>query len=504
MLAGLVGIGASNRLALPHGPNAPEDRPPSLTVANETLYPRFDRRRHRYVARCPAGSVRFGVRTGARTRVAVGAARARSGSFHTTAPIRPGQDIEIRAVRGDRRGSYSVRCLPAGFPAWRFHGFARMPEGMFTVTLPATDRSGAWVIVFDQSGTPRWWYSPRTSAIAGQVLPDGTVAWSRSFGDGYGVDPRMAYEVRTLSGRLLRLVRTRGTITDAHEFEQLPNGDVLLDSFVPEGGVDLRPYGNRRWPLSRSETVVFPEVQEIDPSGRLVWRWSSRGRVHLSETTDRWWQSIRTNAHPGPAGVDTYDPFHINSADTWGRQLVVSMRHTDGIYGIDRSSGRVIWKLGGTATPQSLRVIGDPHGGDLFGGQHDARVNSEGRLSFFDNAKGLDRPPRAVWYDLDLQRGTARFVRQLVDPEVTDSHCCGSVRRTSGGWLVDWGRNPLITAFNQRGRIAFRLRLPISSFRTPPVPKGAVSPDRLDRGLEAMEPASGRPPVSRSEARSSG
>ena len=423
--------------------------------------------------------------------MAVGAAARRSGSFRATAWVRPGQNIEIRAARGERRRSYSVRCLPAGFPVWHFHRFARMPSGLFTVTLPATERSSAWVIVFDQSGTPRWWYRPATSAIAGQVLPDGRITWSRSFGDGYGVDPRMAYEVRSLSGRLTRLVRTRGTITDAHEFDELPNGDVLLDSFQPEGGIDLSPYGNRNRPLSRRETVVFPQVQEIDPAGRAVWRWSSRGRIHLSETTDAWWDSVRSNAHPGPGGVDTYDPFHINSADTWDGQLVVSMRHTDGIYGVDRSSGKVVWKLGGTATPESLRVIGDPHGRDLFGGQHDARVSGDGRLSFFDNAKDQDRPPRAVWFDLDLRRGTATFVRQLVDPTVTDSHCCGSVRRIRDGWLVDWGRNPLVTAFDQKGKIAFRLHLPLSSYRAPPVPNGAVTLDQLDQGLEAMEPPSG-------------
>ena len=406
--------------------------------------------------------------------------------------MQPGQDLVVEATRGDRRETYSLRCLPAGFPEWDHQRLGRMPPGLFTVTLPSSAKqSRAWVIVFDNLGTPRWWYSPKGSALGAQVLPDGTITWSRSFGDGYGVDPRMAHEVRSLSGDLLRLVRTRGSITDSHEFEELPNGNVLLATFAPQRGIDLRDYGNRNWHLSRRASVVFPEVQQIDPAGRVAWRWNSRDRIDLDETTDRWWDSIRRNPHPGPGGLPTYDPFHINSIEPWGRrQVVVSMRHTDGIYGIERSTGEILWKLGGTKTEDSLRVMGDPHGDDLFGGQHDARITGEGSLSFFDNAKDRPRPPRAVWYDLDLERGTATFVRELTDPTVKDSHCCGSVRPTSGGWLVSWGRNPLVTGFDHKGRIAFRLHLPLSSYRAVPVPAGATTVGELERGLESMEPAS--------------
>src|SRR5690349_9235575 len=51
-LVGLAGVGVSSRLSSQSAPAA--GRAPSLTVASRTLYPGFDRRRHRYVARCPA------------------------------------------------------------------------------------------------------------------------------------------------------------------------------------------------------------------------------------------------------------------------------------------------------------------------------------------------------------------------------------------------------------------------------------------------------------------
>ena len=118
---------------------------------------------------------------------------------------------------------------------------------------------------------------------------------------------------------------------------------------------------------------------------------------------------------------------------------MISSRHTDAVYGIDRASGHILWKLGGTSTPESLRVVGDP-ANRLLGGPHDARVGSDGRLTIYDNGKGRPRLPRVVSYRLDLRRRTATYLGQLNDPEVTDSHCCGSARELpGGGWLVSWG-----------------------------------------------------------------
>jgi hypothetical protein len=166
---------------------------------------------------------------------------------------------------------------------------------------------------------------------------------------------------------------------------------------------------------------------------------------------------------------------------------VITARHTDAVYGIDRSSGRILWKLGGKTTAHSLRVVGDP-AHRLLGGPHDARVDEHGRLSVLDNGKGRPRLPRVVFYDLDLEQRTATYRGQLTDPRVTASHCCGSARPLPhGGWLVSWGDNPLVTGYDDQGRIAFRLHLPASTYRAVPVPVGATSAAALDRGLEALE-----------------
>lgn len=393
----------------------------------------------------------------------------------------PGADFRIRVGKGDERATYRVRCLPADFPDWEFEALRPAAPGFFTVGFQASPKDRSWVIVFDEEGTPRWWHSPDTRALWGQILGDGNFQWARSFGDGYGLDPRMAHEIRTPSDRLLRVVRTKGSIIDGHEFRELPDGNVLVDTYVPETA-DLRRVGG-----PRRAAIVSAEIQELDPQGRVLWSWNSRGHIGLRET-GRWWRNVLSNSRRR-LQRQTFDPVHINSIEPRGEdEVVISTRHTDAVYGISRSSGEIVWKLGGTETGKSLRILGDP-ARKLFGGQHDVRVGDDGRLSIYDNGKDRPRRPRVVFYRLDPENGAARYLGQLNDPEIDTSHCCGSARELSdGGWLVSWGDNPLVTAFDEEGRPAFRLELAASTFRAVPAPAGATSVRALDQGLESLEP----------------
>lgn len=291
----------------------------------------------------------------------------------------------------------------------------------------------------------------------------------------------MAHEIRSLSGELLGLVRTRGPIIDGHELRELDSGNFLVGSYVPETA-DLRRVGG-----PARTAIVSAEVQELDPHGRLSWHWNSRGKIALEET-GRWWRNVLSNPRLRLQGRAAFDPVHINSIEPRGSdEVVISTRHTDAVYGIRRSSGEIAWKLGGAKTGDSLRIVGDP-ARKLFGGQHDARIAEDGSLSIYDNGTHRPRRPRVVFYRLEPEHGRARYIGQLNDSQVKTSHCCGSARQLAdGGWLVSWGANPLITAFDENGEIAFRLALDASTYRAAPVPSGAVSLAQLDRGLEAME-----------------
>ena len=446
------------------------------------IHPAFDPAERLYVARCgpPHPPIEVRAEPGVTVRTASGPLRGEPARLRPD--VVPGDDFSITIAEGGSSRAYRVRCLPADFPRWHFNPVQRVEDDLFVVSFKPSPRAAQWVVAFDTRGVPRWWYRPGKRVLWAQILSDGTVTMARAFGDGYGQDPRMAHEVRTTSGELLRLVRARGSIIDGHELIESGRGGILVATYVPERADLSRVGGPRR------AAIVTAEIQELDRRGRLRWRWNSGEKVALRETRLRWWARILANPRERLGGLQTFDPVHINAIETWGDdRLIVSARHTDGVYGISRESGEILWKLGGRGTDRSLKVIGDPAGRHLFGGQHDARISPNGTLSVYDNGKLRKYDSRVVLYRLQPGRRMAHYLGKLDDPLVETSHCCGSARRLpAGGWLVNWGSNPLITGFDDSRRIAFRLRLPTHAYRAVPVPDGAVTLAELDRSLERM------------------
>ena len=124
--------------------------------------------------------------------------------------------------------------------------------------------------------------------------------------------------------------------------------------------------------------------------------------------------------------------------------MIASFRHLDAVYKIDKSTGAIVWKLGGTSHAPEPDREGDP-AAYTFGGQHDARLLPDGTLTVFDNRTDLDdATPRAVRFRIDQTAGTATLLQSISDPDVPASHCCGSARRLPNrDWLIDWGEGSL-------------------------------------------------------------
>jgi hypothetical protein len=315
-------------------------------------------------------------------------------------------------------------------------------------------------------------------------LPDGDVAWYEVGQTKFGTAPDEDWDEQRLDGTKVRSIRAVGNPTDLHELQQLPNGHYLVDAYRPVRGVDLRRYGGPAHAL-----VYYAEIQEVGRRGRLLWRWNSRGHISLSETA-RYWPGFVKNQAKHPAAERYYDAVHVNSISPDGDGYVISCRHTDALYRIDKQTGRIDWKLGGTHTKRSLKVIG---GSRILGGQHDVRVLPDGTISVYDNSLHRTRLPRVLRFRVDREARTAKVIEKLSDPNVTRSSWGGSARRMPGGnWVVGWGGTSYVSEMTPSGDTVFGLYFPgIPQYRAFPVPYGALRPQRLRNAMDRMHPRTG-------------
>lgn len=477
-LAAVFGLAAA--VLLPAGADAGQTGTrsrPALTVIPH-LTPSFAWKKRDYVIRCSRGRTRGRVKVPNGWQAKLGGSGFRSRNFARRIRTSPGARFTFvvrksgrTAERKKSRRAFHVRCLPEDFAPYEFvRSRAGGPRLMFV------QMKHHYATIFDRNGVPVWWYKASGFPDNAELLPDETVAWAPVDAASYRQGD---YEIRNLSGRFLRTVSAAGGLSiDVHELLLLPGGNYLTGAFRNQSGLDATPFGG-----TIDATVRGAEVQELRPDGSLAWSWNSEGRIGLAET-GRWWDYVLTYTRP-------YDVVHWNSVERNGDRMLMSFRHLDAVYEIDRASGEILWKLGGTTTPESLTVTGDPSRSYPLGGQHDARRLPNGDVSIFDNETGLDKPPRVVRYRIDENRGEAKLVQSFTDPEVPDSVCCGSARKLpSGDWLVGWGGvepDGLVGSYDSKGRPVFRLWTPDSfSYRAHPITDRSPKMKRLRSAMDKI------------------
>ena len=370
-----------------------------VTVAAPfNLTPAFSPSTTDYAIRCHAGSNQMSfaltgnggsITVGTNQRVSV----VTGGVVEVSLNLVPNQAVVIYAPdpagsgSGSGQTEYWLRCLPPDFPAIQVNQAGTQSSGWtpgyyFTGNLSSSD-GAYYAMALDGNGIPVW-YQQLPAGGGGpvnvQLLPNDTIAWTTAAsGPGIGAgtigDPDTAFDLTTQSTSSLPAAVTP---TDPHELTVLPNGDRMMIS-TPVESLDLSSLGEgtvnatgAATPASAADNTISDcIVQEVNSSNQAVWSWDAAQHVGLDEVTGysgpgaSW---LLNDLSGGPAA----DIFHCNSvavdedaaSPTYG-DVLVSMRHLNAVFLIDRTTGNVIWKMGGTNfTP------GDPEEAQATAGQH--------------------------------------------------------------------------------------------------------------------------------------
>ncbi len=200
---------------------------------------------------------------------------------------------------------------------------------------------------------------------------------------------------------------------DFHDIQRADNGNWLLATERYDT-VDLSMYMFNGIQGSVNTVIIGFGVQELDAANNVVFEWNSNDFISPTETYDFWGYS-----------ATAFDYCHGNAIeeDTDGN-LLLSFRHLNAIYKIDRTTGAIMWKLGGESSSFTF-----PNDGG-FSGQHDIRRLDNGNYTLFDNSNmgPMPRHSRGVEYVLDTVNWTATKVYEYVNALDNFSRAMGSYR----------------------------------------------------------------------------
>jgi hypothetical protein len=484
---------------------------PTLSISTTpALTPAFDPTVTDYTARCgkslgTPSTITAAVAAPSGTTVSVAAAAPTSGTFKTSFTRAWDQSFTF-VVRspGVPAATYYVRCMPSNMPSLTTirSGTPENDYYLLSAIRPTLNKGSGgfsthYLEIVDTHGVPVWWYDAGFRVGDTKILPNGDIAWmTDTEGDisrtASGGTPVGISQIGYAGNPHANLQIPDNPPADAHDFEPLPDGNFLMQAYAKVSGVDLSAIGGLP-----NTCILDAEVEEVTPTGQQVWSWFASQHLSVTEINPDIQPTVALSTCDRPQ-----DAWHLNSMDPLGGDFLISTRYTDSAYRINPASGDVVWKLGGSPTPQSLQIIGDPDNGVI--GQHDARMWPDGTVSMFDNGTdgsgNVVRAARVVSYQIDTNADTATMVQQIQEPIVTEAaFCCGSARLLANGdWAIDYGfigvnaevtpsgSRVLSMNFNDPSTNPAAPAPTLFSYRMTPVPLNVLSVAQMRAGMDAM------------------
>ena len=265
---------------------------------------------------------------------------------------------------------------------------------------------------------------------------EGVIRGGEGTGEGVIVDSSYREVARVRAGN--------GYEADLHEFAITPRDTAMMLIYSPA----YQRLPSARGRRGRRALVTDGIVQEIDiRTGLVLYEWHSLGNVGAEESHFRRPESPRAS----------WDYFHANavSEDTDGN-LLVTARHTWSIYKLSRTTGSIIWRLGGRNSDFKMRP------GTRFAWPHDGHREADGSISVFDNAASppVRKRSRALAITLDDRERVASLSRSIEHPAgLLSPHQGNANTLPNGNVFVGWGGQRWFSEFAPDGRLLFDGRL---------------------------------------------
>ncbi|MGB0403678.1 MAG: arylsulfotransferase family protein [Salibacteraceae bacterium] len=313
------------------------------------------------------------------------------------------------------------RPVPDGFYPYEFSLRDSSFEDYFTTgTLPLQNNgdSDYYISIHDENGYLIWYSTSKTSMIDFKYFPEqNKYSYStQTFPESKG------FKILDADFNLIDSLGGANNLNmDIHDFELLDNGGYLVSARADDL-VDLSRDTLNGSLGSDSTYIRGYVIQEMDSQKNLLFEWNSNDFIDPLESYEK-------DFGYNPADFD-YCHGNAIEKDKNGDYLV-SMRHTNSIFKVDKISGKIIWRLGGKKSDFSFP---NDQG---FSGQHDIRELPNGNVTLFDNANtSVDKKSRAVDYQLDTNTWAATKIWEYQYDSGFFARAMGNFQTSSLGFKV--------------------------------------------------------------------
>ncbi len=319
------------------------------------------------------------------------------------------------------------------------------PGYIFLSNFSLTPRPAQnFLMILDNSGTPVYYKKLDTAAYDFKKQPNGNLTY-------FSARAQKFYEMNQRYQIIDSFVCGNGYGTDIHEFRLFSNGHAFLMSYDPQrvNMANIVTHGDS------NAIVLGLVIQELDEDKNVIFQWRSWDHYSITDAT----HENLTSA--------VIDYAHGNAIELANDgNIIISSRHMDEITKINRSTGNIIWRMGGKNNQFRFRdeTIAFSH-------QHAVRQLPNGNITLFDNSNfpstivpihDMVSISRAVEYQLDETNLIATLVWQYVNDPPVFGFAMGYMERLSNGnSVISWGAGaPAITEVNAQGKKVFEMFLP--------------------------------------------
>lgn len=305
---------------------------------------------------------------------------------------------------------------------------------------------GYYLMILDNAGTPVYYKKLDTAAYDFKKQPNGNLTY-------FSGRTQKFYEMNSNYQIVDSFACGNGYSTDLHELLLYENGHSFMMSYDPQrvNMANLVSHGDS------NAIVIGLIIQELDADKNVIFQWRSWDYFNILDA-----KHTNFTEHE-------IDYAHGNAIELCSDgNIMISSRHMDEITKINRSTGNIIWRLGGKKNQFAFE--NETH---YFSHQHAIRELPNGNITIFDNGNYYEpidpihgRMPapfsRAIEYSLDETRLIATKVWEFVNNPPIYGFAMGYAERLeNGNTIIGWGMGrPSFTEVNSAGQIVLELSLP--------------------------------------------